>query len=112
MGAASVGRQVGEALQKGTVPKEYARFGNTLEEVFADYRIIKELYGKEASSVLPGALGVFSYLRRVTVGMQHFMALNRKFALAHIEREDMVPLTEYAARVTGLATYEELLERN
>jgi len=112
MGAASVGRQVGEALQKGTVPKEYARFGNTLEEVFADYRIIKELYGKETSSILPGALGVFSYLRRVTVGMQHFMALNRKFALAHIEREDIVPLTEYAARVTGLATYEELLEKN
>ncbi len=111
MGAASVGKQVGEALQKGTVPKEYARFGSTFEEIFADFRILKELYGEEARSVPAGALGVFSYLNRVSVGMQHFMALNRKFSLSHIQREDMVPLTEFAAKTTGLATYEELLER-
>jgi glutamate synthase domain-containing protein 2 len=112
MGAASVGKQVGEALQKGVVPKEYARFGSSVEEVFADFRVIKGLYGDEAHSIPTGALGVFSYLRRVTVGLQHFMALNRKFSLAHIEREDVVPLTEYAARMTGLATYEDLFEKN
>jgi hypothetical protein len=38
------------------------------------------------------------------------MALNRKFALQYINREDIVPLTEIAANVTGLATYEQLLE--
>ena len=38
------------------------------------------------------------------------MALNRKFALEHIGREDLVPLTEHAARATGLLTYEERLE--
>jgi len=111
MGAASVGKQVGEALKKGAVPKEYARFGSSVEEVFADFRIIRGFYGDEAHSIPTGALGVFSYLRRVTVGLQHFMALNRKFSLSRIQREDVVPLTGYAAKTTGLATYQELLER-
>ena len=39
------------------------------------------------------------------------MALNRKFALRHIERDDIVPLTEIAAKATGLATYDELLDK-
>ncbi len=111
MGAASVGKQVGEALKKGAVPKEYARFGSSVEEVFADFRIIRGFYGDETHSIPTGALGVFSYLRRVTVGLQHFMALNRKFSLSRIQREDVVPLTGYAAKTTGLATYQELLER-
>jgi len=39
------------------------------------------------------------------------MALNRKFSLEYIERDDIVPLTELAARSTGLPSYNELLER-
>jgi len=38
------------------------------------------------------------------------MALNRKFALKYIDREDIVPLTELAAKTTGLATYDALLK--
>ena len=110
MAAASVGRLVGEALKEGTVPPEYARFGSTVEELFADLRVLKQIYGDEAVQIPPGALGVYSYLSRVAVGLQQFMALNRKFALAHIGREDLVPLTERAARATGLLTYEERLE--
>jgi hypothetical protein len=109
MAAASVGRQVGEALRTGTVLKEYARFGSTVEEVFADFRLLKAEYGDDASGILPGAIGVYSYLNRVSVGLKQFMALNRKFALRHIDRQDIVPLTEMAAKTTGLATYEDLL---
>ena len=111
MAAASVGRQVGEALRGGSVPQEYARFGSTVEEVFADFRLLAAEYGEEMASIPTGALGVFSYLERVATGLRQLMALNRKFALRHVEREDIVPLTEQAARATGLATYEELLER-
>ena len=38
------------------------------------------------------------------------MALNRKFALSYISQEDIVPLTEAAARATGLPGYPELLD--
>jgi len=108
MAAASVGRQVGEALRKGAVPKEYARFGTSVEEIFADFRVLKAEYGDETSSIPTGALGLYSYLHRVAVGIKQFMALNRKFALRYIGREDIVPLTEIAAKATGLPTYEEL----
>jgi hypothetical protein len=36
------------------------------------------------------------------------MALNRKFSLRYIGREDILPLTDEAARVSGLPTYEDL----
>jgi hypothetical protein len=110
MAAASVGRLVGEALQKGSVPKEFARFGSIIEEVFADYRVLKAEYGDETARIPTGALGVYSYLNRVSVGLKEFMALNRKFGLRFIDREDIVPLTEMAAKTSGLRTYEELLD--
>ncbi len=109
MAAASVGRQVGEALRGGSLPKEYARFGSSVEEVFADYRLLQAEYGDETPGIPTGALGLYSYVNRVSVGLKQFMALNRKFALRHIGREDIVPLTDLAAKTTGLPTYEELL---
>jgi len=109
MAAASVGRQVGEAIRKGAVPGEYAAFGSSVEEVFADYRVLKARYGSETASIPTGAIGLYSYLHRVAVGLRQFMALNRKFSLSYIDRSDIVPLTEIAAKVTGLPGYEELL---
>jgi hypothetical protein len=110
MAAATVGRQVGEALKKGEVPKGYTRFGSTMDEVFADLRMLKGEYGEEALHLPPGAIGLYSYLNRVSVGLKQFMALNRKFTLQYIDREDIVPLTELAAKTTGLATYDALLK--
>jgi hypothetical protein len=109
MAAATVGRQVGEALRSGSVPKGYARFGSTIDEVFADLRLLKAEYGNEAANIPTGAIGLYSYLNRVSVGLKQLMSLNRKFALRYIDREDIVPLTELAAKATGLATYDELL---
>ena len=111
MAAAFSGRQVGESLKNGGQAREYARFGSTVEEVFADLRLLKAEYGKEAASFPTGAIGVYSYLNRVADGLRMLMALNRKFALTFISREDIVPLTEAAARETGLSTYGEILNR-
>ncbi len=110
MAAAMVGRQVGEALKNGTVPKDYARFGSTREDLFADLRLLRADYGDEVAEIPTGAVGVYSYLNRVSDGLRMLMALNRKFALRHIERHDIVPLTEAAAKASGLATYEQLLD--
>ncbi len=110
MAAASVGRQVGAALRNGSVPAEYARFGSSVEEVFADFRVLKAEYGKETMNIPTGAIGLYSYLNRVSVGLRQFMALNRKFALRYIDRHDIVPLTEIAAKTTGLPAYAELLD--
>ena len=57
-----------------------------------------------------GAIGVYSYLRRISAGLRQMMGLNRKFTLKHIGRNDIVPLTELAAKVTGLKTYKEIAD--
>ena len=107
MAAASVGKQIGDLINKGAVPKEYQRFGTTIEEIFSDTRELKGLYGGDAYQIPSGAIGLFSYLNRISFGLRQFMALNRKFALNYIDRSDIFPLTELAVKVTGLSTYSE-----
>lgn len=111
MAAALVGKQIGDLINKGTVPKEYQRFGTTLEEVFADIRELKGLYGSDASNISPGAVGLYSFINRISAGLRQLMALNRKFTLKYIDRSDIFPLTELAAKVTGLKTYSDIVNR-
>ena len=111
MSAAMVGKQVGDLISKGTVPKEYQRFGSTIEEVFGDIRELKGLYGSEALNIAPGAIGLYSFINRVSIGLRQLMALNRKFSLEYIDRSDIVPLTELAAQVSGLETYIDIMKR-
>ena len=110
MAAAMVGKQVGDLIKEGKVPKEYQRFGSTIEEIYKDIRELKEFYGDKATEISPGAIGLYSYVNRITMGIKQLMALNRKFTLENIDRRDIVPLTELAAKVTGLSTYNELLD--
>lgn len=110
MAAANVGKLVGELIQQGKLPKEFERFGTTTEEIFEDIRKLKVHFGEDTASISTGAIGVYSYLQRITTGLQQLMALNRKFSLENIEREDIVPLTELAVKVTGLKTYDDILK--
>ena len=111
MSAASIGKKIGETLQNGIVPKEYAAYGSKVEDVFANYSTLKSEYGAEIDKIPIGAIGLYSYINRISVGLQQFMALNRKFSLNYIERNDIIPLTDIAAKSTGLSTYEELLNK-
>lgn len=111
MAAAMSAKQIGELIDKGTIPNDYQRFGTTKEEIFADIRELKAIYGEKAINLPAGAIGVYSYLNRVAAGMKQLMALNRKFTLKHIDRSDIVPLTEAASGVSGLDTYSAMAER-
>jgi glutamate synthase-like protein len=110
MAAALVGKQVGDLIKSGIVPKEYQRFGMTVEDIFGDTRELKGLY-TDVKNISPGAIGLFSYVNRISVGLKQLMALNRKFSLEYIDRSDIIPLTELAAKVTGLDTYEDLVKK-
>ena len=110
MTAAMVGKRVGELLKEEIVPKELQRFGSSKEEIFEEIRELKTIYGDKLDVISTGAIGVYSYLSRLSTGLRQFMALNRKFTLKHIDRDDIVPLTELAREVTGLKTYKEHLE--
>ncbi|MGI6225678.1 MAG: glutamate synthase-related protein [Peptococcales bacterium] len=108
MAAAMVGKQIGKLINKGIVPKEYQRFGCTVEEIFDGIRELKVLYGDKATTISPGAIGVYSYINRISAGLKQFMALNRKFSLNYIDRSDIVPLTDLAGKITGLDTFSDI----
>lgn len=109
MTAAMVGKTVGDLLDQGKVPKEFQRFGETKEDLFEGLRELR-LYYEDADTFSTGAIGLYSYLSRIKAGTQQLMALNRKFDLESIAREDVVPLTFEAKQATGLKDYNDLLE--
>lgn len=109
MAAALVGKQVGDLINNGTVPKEFKRFGSTMEEIFSGIRELKEFY--QDTYISPGAIGLYSFINRVSAGLKQLMALNRKFDLQYIDRSDIIPLTDLAAEVSGLETYTDMVRR-
>lgn len=110
MAAAISAKQIGDLLEAGNIPKEYQRFGTTKAEIFSEIRELK-LYYDNVEEISTGAIGVYSYINRISAGIKQLMALNRKFELKHIDRRDIVPLTELAAQVTGLDTYDDIFLR-
>ena len=99
MAAAMTGKSVGDAIKAGKVPPLYERFGSTVEDVFTDLADLRAIYGKEANGFSTGAIGVFSFLRKIGFGIQHFAALNRKFDIRYLDRTDLIPLNRDAAEL-------------
>ncbi len=57
---------------------------------------LRALYGTEANDFPTGAIGVFSYLNKIGFGLKHFAALNRKFDMKLVNKNDLIPLTAEA----------------
>lgn len=110
MAAAMAGKKVGELILEGNIPSEFKRFGSTNEEIYGEIKPLRGLYGDAVAQMSLGAIGLYSYLCRIEAGLKQMMALNRKFTLAHIERRDLVPMTDLACRATGLKNYQTLLD--
>jgi glutamate synthase domain-containing protein 2 len=80
--------------------------GEDVEEgylrLFAVGAELREKYGKDFSKLPAGAIGMYSYIDRLKQGLQQFMAGARKFALKHIDRNDIVALTKDSAEISGI----------
>ncbi len=80
--------------------------GEDVEEgylrLFAVGAELRERYGKDFSQLPAGAIGLYSYIDRLKQGLQQFMAGARKFALKHIDRNDIVALTKDSAEISGI----------
>ena len=96
MTAAMMGKNIGEMIKTGNVPKNLKKYGTTIEEIYGDLADLRAIYGKEANTFSPGAIGVFSYLNKIAFGVKHFAALNRKFDVALFDKSDIIPLTRDA----------------
>jgi len=74
----------------------------TVEDLFVTGPKLKEKYGKAFKDIPPGALGVYTYIDRLTQGLQQLMAGARKFAIKHIGRNDIFALTRETAQMSGI----------
>ena len=96
MTAAMTGKNIGERIKAGDVPKNMKKFGDTADEIYHDLADLRSIYGKKADEFSLGAVGVFSYLNKIAFGVKHFAALNRKFDISYLDRSDLIPLTRDA----------------
>lgn len=96
MTAAMTGKNIGERIKDGNIPKNLKKYGNTVDEIYYDLADLKSIYGKKAGEFSLGAVGVFSYLNKLAFGLKHLAALNRKFDISYLNRNDLIPLTRDA----------------
>jgi hypothetical protein len=97
-----VGKNIGQWLEEGDLPKTIAQYGSKVEEIFVSYEELKEKYGAEIADIPLGAVGIYTYTQKFKTGLQQLMAGSRNFNVASISRRDLMSLTEEAAKVTGI----------
>jgi glutamate synthase domain-containing protein 2 len=98
-----VGKNIGEWMNNGGLPKTVSQYGSTPEEIFVCWEQVADLVGKREMPNIPlGALGIFSYVNKLTVGLQQLMAGARCFNLRSVSRRELLSLTKECAEVTGI----------
>jgi len=98
-----VGKNIGLWIDANDLPKTISKFGDSIEEIFVCYEEVKEKVGDRINELPLGALGIYSYAKKLQVGLQQIMSGARKFKLDTITRNDVAALTEEAAKISGLA---------
>jgi len=98
-----VGKNIGQWLQDGRLPNTVGQFGSTPEEIFINYEDVKNIVGTNEMKNIPlGAVGIYSYVDKLKVGLQQLMAGARCFSVPAITRRELMSLTEECAKVTGI----------
>lgn len=100
MAAAVTGKNIGELIENDATPASYKAFGDTADTIFKDANYIKSIYKETGKPISYGAIGLYSYLSRLSFGLKLLMALNRKFSLKYIHQSDVIPLTKEAREYT------------
>ena len=95
---------------QGKLPKTFAdRYGTDPVKFFIATPELKAKYGKRFNEIPLEAIGVYTYLTdRVGVGLKQLMAGARKWKLELLDRNDLMSLSERAAKVTGILTVDEV----
>ncbi len=113
--AAMKGRHFAELAKEGKLPASFVdQYGDKPEQFFiSSGNVAKKFPKKKLGTEIPwGAVGLYTYLNdRVGEGLKQIMAGTRKFKLDCIENADIVALTEYASKVSGIETLEDRAAR-
>jgi len=108
LAAAMVGKTIGKRIKEDQIPVYVERFGNKVEEIFVTASELKAKYKERFEDLPTGALGVYTYFKRLNQGLRQLMAGNRKFALEYITRDDIASLTQDAANISGIPFVTEI----
>ncbi|MFZ2959419.1 MAG: glutamate synthase-related protein [Candidatus Ozemobacteraceae bacterium] len=96
MAAAMSAKVVGEMIESGKIPEMYKDFEKDRDSIFLEAKTLKKKYKDIEGQILPGSIGLYSYIQRVSWGMKLFMTLSRKFKLELLDQTDVIPLTNEA----------------
>ncbi|MEM1581348.1 MAG: glutamate synthase-related protein [Candidatus Bathyarchaeia archaeon] len=97
-----------ELAEKGQLPKRFEEvFGNSPEKFFISAPDLKVMLGERFREVPWGAVGLYTYIDRIKVGLQQIMAGARKWKISLLDRSDLTALSERAAKATGIPLPEE-----
>ena len=97
-----------ELAEKGALPKQFRDlYGDRPEQFFITVPELKARYGERLKEIPWGAVGLYTYIDKMKVGLQQLMAGARKWKLSLIDRSDLMALSERAAKVTGIPLPEE-----
>jgi len=93
-----------QLADEGRLPKAFAeKFGTTPEKFFIAVPELKRKYGERFKEIPWEAIGLYTYLTdRIGVGLKQLLAGARKWRLDLIDRNDLMSLSELAAKVTGI----------
>ncbi|MCY3412382.1 MAG: FMN-binding glutamate synthase family protein [Candidatus Heimdallarchaeota archaeon] len=108
--AAMVGKTIGRKLDNNETPIYVNRFGRTKDEVFLTADELRREYGNRYSEIPAGAMGVYTYMKRLDQGVKQLLAGSRKFNLDLLDRNDIAALTRKSAEVSGIKYVTEMDE--
>jgi glutamate synthase domain-containing protein 2 len=97
-----VGKNMEKWIEDADLPRAVSDYGTTKEELFVTYETLKAKYGDEVDAFPTGAIGVYTYCDKIKVGLQQLMSGSRNMRLDTIGRDDLMALTEDAAKVSGI----------
>ncbi len=85
------------------LPRTVSQFGSSPEQIFSTYSTLERKYGDRIKDIPLGAVALYTFIAKLRTGLTQFMAGARSFRLDNVSRQDVVALTEEAARVSGIS---------
>ncbi len=98
-----VGKNIDQWIKDDKLPSRIKEFGTKPETIFAHYEDVRGMLGSDEMKNIPlGAVGIYSYVEKLRVGLQQLMAGARCFNVPAISRNEIMSLTRECADVTGI----------
>jgi len=98
-----VTRQNGRKGFWDALPPAVKAFGESPEELFVTYAGLREKHGDAVDTMPLGAIAIYTFVDKLRTGLTQFMAGARSFRLDTVNRDDLVAVSEEAAKVSGIS---------